>query len=340
MSATRLRRLPLFTLLLVVACPKKPPPKPPPPPPDPKEELKAKVTELYQALERQEPQALSEVLTADVTAYGPGPKDTYTQREAVIDALRTELIPFGLRGDVLKVASSSPKVQLAAGEQSGWIYDFPRVEQQRSEKGPRFWKARVTGHAVRDEGKWRFDAVHVSFGYPDAELYAPNAAKKLKGPESGGTFKSPDAEQLIGLTRRMLDDIAVKVERTGDGDDVVLIGTDPGDVYEGGAKFKALARPKLPELKKAVFTQKIEDGPRAVLAPDRKSGWVTAVVVLRLGKGAKAQVLPPFRALWIYAEQDKEVWNLVSEHQSVGVPPDLRKPSGPDDEPGPPDAGR
>ena len=75
----------------------------------------------------------------------------------------------------------------------------------------------------------------------------------------------------------MLDDIAVKVERTSDADEVVLIGTDPTDVFEGGAKFKQLARPKLPELKRAAFTLKIEDGPRARLAPDHQSAWVTGV---------------------------------------------------------------
>ena len=327
-------------MLLLALCEKKPPPKPPPPPPDPKEELKDKIAQLYSSLEHQEPERLNEVLTADVMAYGLGPKDTFTNRDSLVDAMRTELIPFGLRGDVFKVASSSPKVQLAAGEQSGWFYDFPRIEQQRTDKAPRYWKARVTGHAVRDEGRWRFDAVHVSFGYPDTDLYAPDAAKKLKSPEPAGAYKGPDSEGVIGLTKRMLDDIAVKVERTGDGDEVVLIGTDPTDVYEGGAKFKALARPKLPELKKAAFTLKIEDGPRAGLAPDKKSGWVTGVVVLRLGKGPKTQALPPFRALWIYAEGEKEVWNLVSEHQSVGLPAELRKASGAEDDAAPPDAGK
>lgn len=332
-------RLLVTAALLLALCEKKPPPKPPPPPPDPKEELKAAVTELYGALEHQEPERLNAVLTADVMAYGLGPKDTFTNRDTLVDAMRTELIPFGLRGDVFKVASSKPVVGLASGEGSGWFYDFVRFEQQRSEKSSKYWKARVTGHAIREDGKWRIDAVHVSFGYPDADLYAPDAAKKLKSPEAAGADKGPDSEQVIGLTKRMLDDIAVKVERTGDGDDVVLIGTDPGDVFEGGARFKELARPKLPELKKAAFSLKIEDGPRAHVAPDKKSGWVTGVVVLRLGKGAKAQALPPFRALWIFAE-DKDVWNLVSEHQSVGLPNDLRKPSGADDEAPAADAGR
>lgn len=347
-----MRRLVLLAPLLCAAlCEKKPPPKPPPPPPDPKAELTAKIAELYGSLEAQEPERLNEVLTADALVYGLGPKDTFTNRDSLVETMRTELIPYGLRGDQFKKASSSPHVQLAPGELSGWFYDFARFEQTRGDKASKFWKVRVTGHAIFDappalegglkspgDGKerpppknmWRIDALHVSFGYPDAELYAPDAAKKLKSPETAGPDKPAGTEELVGLTKRMLEDIAVKVERTSDSSEAVLIGTDPSDVYEGGAKFKELARPKLPELKKAVFTLKIEDGPRARMAQDGKSGWVSGVVVLRLGKPPKQQVLPPFRALWIFA-LEKELWNLASEHQSLGIPPELRKPSGGDE---------
>lgn len=329
-----MRRLTAIALLLLATCAKKPPPKAPPPPPDPKAELKERVAELYSSLVHQEPERLNALLTADVLAYGLGPKDTFTNRDTLVDAMRTELIPFGLRGDVFKVASSSPHVGLAAGELSGWFYDFPRFEQVRAEKASKLWKVRVTGHALKDDGRWRFDALHVSFAYPDDELYAADAAKKLRAPETAGAEKGPDSEQVIGLTKRMLDDLGVKVDRTSDSEDAVLIGTAPADVYEGGKAFKDFARPQLAAAKKGGFTMKIEDGPRARLAPDKKSGWVSGVVVLRIGK----RVVPAFRALWVYAEE-KEVWNLVSEHTSVGVPNELRKPSSGGDEPAL-DAGR
>jgi hypothetical protein len=320
----------LFLVLVVLAagCAKKaPPPKAAPPPPDPKEELKARVAELYSALEQHEPERLNEVLTADVMAYGLGPKDTFTNRDTIVETVRTELIPYGLRGDVFKVLSSSPKVAIAAGEKSGWFYDFPRFEQVRQEKASKIWKVRITGHAVREESRWRFDALHVSFGFPDAELYAADAPKKLKAPEPAGAAKGEDTEGMLVLAKKMLDDIAVKIDRTSDAEEVVLIGTDPTDVFEGGAKFKALARPKLPELKRAAFTLKIEDGPRARIAADHQSGWVTGVVVLKLGRGAKVQTLPAFRALWLFA-QEKNVWALVSEHQSLGLQYEQRWPEG------------
>ena len=129
--------------------------------------------------------------------------------------------------------------------------------------------------------------------------------------------KGPDSEQLVGLTRRMLDDIGVKIDRISDSEAVALFGTDATDVFEGGKAFKDLARPQLAQLKKAnTFLYKIEGGPRSRVAPGKKTGWVAATVTLRDAK--KGRTLVPFRALWIYAEE-KGVWNLVSDHQSLGL---------------------
>ncbi|MBK7859565.1 MAG: nuclear transport factor 2 family protein [Archangiaceae bacterium] len=321
------RRAGLLVLLLLLACAKKATRAEAQLPPDPKDELKAKVAELYEALEQLEPERLNALLTPEPLVYGLGPKQTFTNRDTLVESLRAELVPFGLRGDAFKVSGAAPRVGLAPGGGSGWFYDFPRFEQQRSGKAPKQWNVRITGHAVHDDARWRFDAVHVSFGFPDTQLYAPDANKKLKAPEPAGQLKTADCEPLLSLNKRMLDDIAVKVERTSDADEVVLIGTDPTDVFEGGAKFKALARPKLPELKRAAFSLRLEDGPRARLANDGKSAWVSGSVVLRLGRGGKQQTLPAFRALWIFALEN-DGWRLVSEHQSLGLPDELRVPVG------------
>jgi hypothetical protein len=326
----------VLVLLVLTGCPKPKPVYKPPAPPDPAGDVKKRVGDLYAALEAQEPERLNDLLTPDVMAFGLGPKDTFTTRDDVVDDARTELIPIGLKGDTFKVTKSAPKVGLARDEGSAWFYDFPRFEQLRPGKASKRWAVRITGHAVKEDA-WRIDAIHLSFGFPDAQLYAEDAPKKLKGLASPGTDKGPESEQVIGVTKRMLDDIAMKIDRTSDAETAVLIGTDPADVFEGGAKFKSLARPKLPELKKAKFSYKIEDGPRAKLAADGRSGWVAGNVVLRLGEGKKLQTLPAFRALWIF-NQEGELWNLVSEHQSLGLLPEQRPLAG-DEEPERSDAG-
>ncbi len=92
----------------------------------------------------------------------------------------------------------------------------------------------------------------------------------------------------------------------------------------GGKAFKDLVTPQLAQIKKSnTFVYKIEGGPRAKLAAGSKSGWVAATVTLRVGEGKKARTLVPFRALWIYADE-KGVWNLVSDHQSLGLKAEQR----------------
>lgn len=329
----------LLGVLVLGFCAKPPPPKKveiEDAPPDAEGQVKKTLTDAYGAIEALEPDRFEKLLTADATGFGLGASDFFTQAPAVLEHLRQELMPFGLRGDGLKVIWSRPRVGIAEGEQSAWISDQPRVKWIKSGRAPQFWSPRVTLHLVKTGAdKWLIDAFHVSLGFPDADLYAAGSEKKLIPPEDPGTFRGPDADQLVGLTRRLLDDIAVKVDRVSDRDDVALIGTDATDVFEGGKKFKDLVKPQLAAIKKAnTYTYKLEGGPRAKLGPGHKSGWVLATVTLTVGAGKKARPLVPFRALWVYAEE-KGVWNLISDHQSLGLKLDQRTPTKEEDLPKP-----
>ena len=289
-------------------------------PPDAAGQTKKLLKDAYSAIEALEPDRMEKLLSPDVVAFGFGAGDFFTQAPLVLEHLRQEFVPFGLRGDSLKVIYSKPRIGIAEGGQSAWLHDLPRIERIRQGGRSQFWSPRITAHLVRSgKDSWQIDAIHVSLGFPDADLYAAGSEKKLLPPEDPGSAKGPDSEQLIGLTRRLLEDIAVKVARVSDRDEVALLGTDQTDVFEGGKAFKDLVKPQLAQIKKSnTFVYKIEGGPRAKLAPGAKSGWVVATVTLRVGEGKKARTLVPFRALWIYAEE-KGVWNLVSDHQSLGL---------------------
>ncbi len=296
-------------------------------PQDDPSRVKKVLKDAYAAIEALEADRMEKLLTADVVAFGLGPSDFFSTASPALEHLHQELIPFGLRGEVLKVIYSKPRVGIAEGGRSAWLQDLPRFERTRNSKASQYWSPRITAHLVLEGGGWKFDMVHVSLGYPDTELYAPNSEKRLVAPVDPQVAKGPDSEQLVGLTKRMLDDIAVKVDRISDGDAVALFGTDATDLFEGGKAFKDLVRPQLAKLKKDnTFLYKIEGGPRSKLAAGGKSGWVAATVTLRVGDVKKGRTLVPFRALWIYAEE-KGVWNLVSDHQSLGLKADQRMPS-------------
>lgn len=329
-SLSRLRELTLLVVLVLCGCPKAPPPKKvaPPPPPDPKAEVRELVKTVYSTLETGDPDPIKTLIAPDVMAYGLGPSDTFAQRDPLINFARQELLSISLESEVLRIRSGRVDVGVALGEQSAWFWDLPRVEYEKKGKTTT-WLARVTGHAVKLDGQWSIDAVHVSLGVPDEKIYAPDAAKKYLPPADVLAERGKDSDELVGLARRILDDVVVKVDRTSERSEVVLLGTGPGELFEGGKAFKDLVKPKLNEIKKAVFSYKVDGPIRSRLAPGQGTGWVAANVVLRLGAGKKQQVLPPFRVLWVFAEE-KGLWNLVSEHQSLALKQELRSPA--DDE--------
>lgn len=318
----------MLVLLVLAACFKaKPPPKKvePPPPPDPAQEVRELVKTIYTTLETGDPDPVKPLLAADIMVFGLAPSDTYAQRDPVINLARQELLSIGLGTETMKVRSSRIDVGVGASGQSAWFWDLPRVDYEKKGKTTS-WLVRVSGHAVKSETGWVVDAVHVSLGVPDEKVYAPDAAKKYLPPADVLAERGPDSDELVGLSRRILDDVAVKVERLSDRPEVALIGTSPIELLEGGKAIKDLVKPQLAELKKAVFTYKVDGPIRSRLAPAKDTAWVAATVILRTGTGKKQQTLPPFRVLWVFTEE-KGLWNLVSEHQSLALKQEMRGPT-------------
>lgn len=321
------RLLVLAAVGLLCACAKAPPPKKltPPKPKDPAELVADLLHRAYGAVESKDSDALTEVFEPDAMIFGLSPADTFNSRQAFMDTATKELQAFQLSGDSLAFSESHPEVGLADGAQSGWLDDFPKAVLTSSGT-PSTWLPRITAHAVKTPEGWRFDAMHLSLGVPDAKTFAPDGARKYLPPFAIEGERGKDSEQVIGLTKRMLEDIVVKVERISDRDEVLLLGTDPGDVYAPGKKFKDLVKPRLHELKKGYVPVKLDGPLRSKLAPDGKTGWVAANIVVKTNTGKKVQTLPVFRSLWIF-DNESEVWDIVSEHQSLALKPEQRDPA-------------
>lgn len=290
---------------------------------DPRDDVRALLVSAYDALEAHDAERLAGVLTADAMMFGLGPSDTYQFREPAIEALRQA---WADGQSDLRLTPGRMPVGLAVGARSAWVWDFPR-----GEVGWSVYLPRITAHAIHDGERWRFDALHVSLGVPDTALYAHDATKKFVAPADVAPEHSHESDPLIEVTRRILGDLAFKVARTSEGADVVLLGTDPLEVFEGGQAFKAMVKPRLSEIQKAVFEYRVEGPFRARMAPDGRTGWVAANVVLRVGSGRKAQTLPTFRTLWCY-EKDAQTaeWKLVLEHQSVALRDEQRERASPE----------
>ncbi len=277
---------------------------------DPRDDVRALLVSAYAALQKHDTEKFTLLVAPDVMVFGLGPSDTFNYRDTAMESVRQAWADG--RPDV-KITPGRMPVGLAVGGQSGWVWDFPKVEM-----GTGVYLPRVTAHVVYDGESWRFDAIHISLGVADDKLYAPDALKKFVVPAELTGDRPKESEVLIEQTRHLLDDLPFKVAHTADGADVLLLGTDSGEVFEGGKTFKDLVKPRLAEIKKAVFEYKVEGPFRARLAPDGRTGWVAANVVLRVGSGRKTQTLPAFRTLWVF-EKDHGEWNMVLEHQSVAL---------------------
>jgi len=317
----------VLILLVLAGCVKAPPKKKheEAPPLPPREQVLKLLETAYAAIEAADGDKLKPLFAADVTAFGLGPSELYTDRDTLIEKVSQQLLPIGLRGDKVHVVESHAQAALAKGELSGWVWDLPKIEHERRGEST-VWQPRITAHVVRDFDGWRIDALHVSVGVPDAKLWAADGARRFVPPADVKDDRGPDSEQLIGLTKRLLEDVAVKVERISDAGEVLLVGTDPGELFIGGKRFKDLVRPSLPAIKKSGYSTKLEGPLRSRLADDKKTGWVAANVVLRRTVGKKAQEATPFRVLWLFAEENG-VWNLVSEHQSLALKEEQREPA-------------
>ena len=299
-----------MVMVLVASCAGAPEKKGFAPLLDPRDEVRALLVAAYDALQKHDAEKLTMLVAPDVMVFGLGPSDTFNYRDTAIESVRQAWA--GGRPDV-KITPGRMPVGLAVGAQSGWVWDFPKVAM-----GTGVYLPRVTAHVVYDGDSWRFDAIHISLGVADDKLYATDALKKFVVPAELTGDHTKQSDVLIEQTRHVLDDLPFKVAHTADGADALLLGTDPGDLFEGGKAFKDMVKPRLAEIKKVVSEYRVEGPFRARLAPDGRTGWVAANVVLRVNTGRKAQTLPTFRAFWVY-EKDHGEWSMVLEHQSVAL---------------------
>lgn len=310
-------------LVLVVACVHTPAPAPVVLPP--REALTQVLQAMYEAVARAEAERLAPFLVEDALVFSLGPMDSYNLRDTCLARVAQSLAGLALAGDSVRIVESHPVIGVAAGEHSAWLSDLPRVELLRGGVKTT-WLPRLTAHAVLVDGRWVFDAVHVSLAVPDAIVFAPDAAKGWPPPPELSNQHAKDSDELVGLTRRLLEDFAVKLERTSDRDEFLQVGTAPAEVFASGRRFKELVRPQLAAIQKAGYSWKLDGPLRTGLSADGNSGWAAGNVVLRVGGPRKAQVLPPFRTLWLFVKE-AGVWNLAGEHQSLGVREEARFPA-------------
>jgi hypothetical protein len=126
--------------------------------------------------------------------------------------------------------------------------------------------------------------------------------------------KSKELEELTLLMYRALThaDHSLYSNHISQQDGAVVIGSDPGEWYEG---YKAITE-KLSVLTEEVKgTEIINAGPKGYR--EGKVGWVSDRFTLRLPDGKEI----PFRMTATFIQENGE-WKLIQWHDSIGISDD------------------
>lgn len=238
------------------------------------------------------------LMDRDVVAFGLAAHDVFSDREALSAAGPTLGVPI--------LAPSQIRVGLAEGGCSGWFW---ALSSEGGESGAER-QVRITGVAHRTEpGVWSVLQLHMSLGLPNDDL-----------PESLGTFPpvaplgervTPDAVGLVellhgGLGVRRLDLLARRP-------DVITIGTDPAEVWEGADAYLEVFEPMRDQIvaMEDTFSASYPSGTRARLSRDGQTGFVATTVDIAMG----GSPLPSMRVVWVFTLIGGQ-FRLVCDHHS------------------------
>jgi hypothetical protein len=246
--------------------------------------------------------ALAAETAEDVVAIGPGPADVFIGRGALLSGSRGEA-PAGGRSEVGEL---SVHAATSAGGRSGWGWALGAVPRN---DGPadRF---RLSVAATREQDGWRAVHLHASFGLPNEQL--EDYRRDVPPLAPVGDHVSEDATGLPDLVRSNMG--AGRLSLIADRPDVVVIGTDPNEIYEGASAYREAFEPMLPQIEQLEQTMRCSfpGGLSAQLTPDGETGFVVGNVLASFG----GESLPVFRLGWVFTRVD-DAFRLVCDHHSA-----------------------
>lgn len=268
--------------------------------------LRSSLKDLVGAWLSGDAEALADAVAEDVVVIGTGPQDVFVGRQALMDGTRRRTPSNGVQAD-----SALPTVRagLASGGRSGWGWAFTAPSPGDGTDG----LLRLTVAATRDQDRWQAVHLHISVGLPNEQL--EDYRQRVPSLAPLGDEVSAEAAGLLPLVRDNMG--AGRLSLIADRSDAVVIGTDPGEVFEGGPTYRAAFEPMLPQIRQLEQTMRCEfpGGLRGQLTPDGQTGFVAGNVVATFGEDS----LPPFRLGWIFTRLDG-AFRLVCDHHSAALP--------------------
>jgi hypothetical protein len=264
------------------------------------------VTTLVQMLRDGPAENIDGIVADDAIVIGPGAHDVAAGAQAP-PSLREWSARLKRAGMTVSDDPVAMHVAVSASGASAWAWAFPVVRTGAGETPSRL---RVTVLADIVEASWRLVHVHLSCGLANAEL--ASRPERIAAPVQTADDIARGSDPLRQL---VLDNLGPgMIDLIAPGPDVVVIGTDPEEVFEGADSWLAIAEPLREQAAQLAATSRhrLLGGVQTRMTRDDQCAALTGVVALDFGGGP----LPPFRLGWIFTRM-AGAFRLVCDHHSL-----------------------
>jgi hypothetical protein len=269
------------------------------------DDLRREVEGLAHSWLRGDVRALAHHAAEGIVAIGTGPDDVFVGREALRAGL--DRIPPAIPGHV-DTGTLSVRAGLSAGGRSGWGWALGALSPRAGAR--RFFRLSVA--TAREQDGWHAVHLHASYGLPNEQV--ADYGRLISPLAPVGDRIHEDAAGLPPLLKANMG--AGRLTVLADRPDVVVIGTDPNEIFEGATAYRETFEPMLPQIEQLEQTMRLEfpGGLTSELTPDGETGFVAGNVIANFGDDS----LPAFRMAWVFTRVDG-AFRLVCDHHSAAA---------------------
>lgn len=251
-----------------------------------------------------------ELLAPDSVVLGPAARQVFPSR----DQMPTAAPPFDSAPDPPTPAPGRAdiRVGLAAAGRSGWFWGLAGTPRAATGSGA---QVRVSGCvSCDDDGRWTVEHLFVSEAMSNDRVaqYESLAPTLTLLPHR----VEPGAEDLVDLLHANLG--VERLDTLPRRDDVVVIGSDASEVFEGAQAYLDAFEPVRAQLAELQSTVRVDvvGGIHAALTPDGGTGYLAT----HLCSTVAGNRLPTLRVGWVFSRLAENEFRLVCDHHAFPTP--------------------
>ncbi len=272
--------------------------------------IQEQVARLYRQWREGSKERWEDLLSPDSVVLGPGADEVYV---GISELTRPASSGAAAQNSAYVLEPEQIRVGMAARGHSGWFWAIADPSHEVAESDLQL--ERVSGAAAWVDERWSVTQLYVSRPLPNDRLgdYQSTAPQLTLLPQR----VDPGAAELIDLLQRNLT--AERLDLLPRREDIVVLGTDPAEVFEGATAYLDVFAPLREQIEQAQSSLQVEvvGGIQASLTPDGQTGCLAT----HLRYAIAGQQLPITRLAWVFNRLDGAGFSLVCDHHAFPTQP-------------------